>query len=162
MELLSDSEALSRTTRDEVAELTRRATGATYRVDGLSDEEEAFINHVVKIAADCAWGAAANAHQHLVTASLEGRLAGFVIATIHAHDDRELDWLMVDPSFHGAGVGSPLIRAGMQWLGTDRPMWLNVVRHNGRAIRFYQKHGFEIDPDSPCPKPMASWIMRRA
>ena len=40
-------------------------------------------------------------------------------------------------------------------------MWLNVVRHNERAIRFYRKHGFEIDPEAECPHVMPHWIMRR-
>jgi ribosomal protein S18 acetylase RimI-like enzyme len=40
-------------------------------------------------------------------------------------------------------------------------MWLNVVRHNERAIRFYRKHGFEIDPEADCPHVMPHWIMRR-
>ena len=161
MDVSSGNDALERTSETEIRELTRRATGATYFKPGLTDEENAFIERVVRISADCAAAAVANPNQHLLTATAAGRLAGFVIATVHAPDDRELDWLMVDPEFHGSGVASTLMKAGMAWLGTDRPMWLNVVRHNERAIGFYRKHGFEIDPDTPCPKPMPSWIMRR-
>jgi hypothetical protein len=40
-------------------------------------------------------------------------------------------------------------------------MWLNVVRHNARAIGFYRKHGFDIDPDAECQHVMPHWIMRR-
>src|SRR5262249_49532957 len=105
--------------------------------------------------------AARNAHQHLVACVEDRRLTGFVIATVHSEDNRELDWLMVDPEFHGGGVAAPLMRAGMEWLGEGRPMWLNVVRHNKRAIRFYRKHGFEIDPYANCPHIMPHWIMRR-
>jgi ribosomal protein S18 acetylase RimI-like enzyme len=161
VELSTDQDALRATTINEFAELTRRATAATYFADGLTGDEIGFIDRVVRISGDSVTSAAANPHQHLVTASSAGKLAGFVIATVHGEDSRELDWLMVDPEFHGGGVAAPLLRAGMAWLGEDRPMWLNVVRHNERAIRFYRKHGFEIDPDAECPHVMPHWIMRR-
>lgn len=154
--------ALRHTSAGEIAELTRRATAATYFADGLSIDEVEFIDRVVRIAAESVENAANNAHQHLVTAGSGVKLAGFVIATVHSQVSRELDWLMVDPSFHGSGIASPLMRAGMAWLGEDRPMWLNVVRHNERAIRFYRNHGFEIDPEAVCPHAMPHWIMRRA
>ena len=161
VELFTDEAALERTTAAEIRELTRRATEATYRAEGLTEDEEAFIDRVVRISADCASAAAANDHQHLVAATTGGRLAGFVIATVHSEESRELDWLMVDPKFHGGGIASPLMQAGIAWLGEDRPMWLNVVRHNERAIRFYRKHGFDIDPEAECPHVMPHWIMRR-
>ena len=162
IDLLTDEEALRRSSIEDFEELTRRATAATYFADGLTAEEIAFIERVVRISGESVTSAARNPHQHLATASCAGKLAGFVIGTVHDEDSRELDWLMVDPEFHGGGVASPLMRAGMAWLGEDRPMWLNVVRHNERAIRFYRKHGFEIDPDAECPHVMPHWIMRRS
>lgn len=160
-ELLAGETALDRVSDEDIAELTRRATGATYYADNLGAEELAFIDRVVRISTECVTGAARNSNQHLVTAMVGDRLAGFVIATVHAEDDRELDWLMVHPEFHGNGIASNLMKAGVEWLGEDRPMWLNVVRHNARAIGFYRKHGFEIDPDAECPHVMPHWIMRR-
>ena len=161
LELFTDERALAQASPEEITELTRGATGATYFADGLSSDESAFIERVVRISADSVTAAAGNAHQHLVAAMSDGALAGFVIATAHSDDSRELDWLMVHPRHHGGGIASPLMRAGMAWLGEDRPMWLNVVRHNERAIRFYRKHGFEIDPDAICTHVMPHWIMRR-
>ena len=162
VELLANEEALRRTSASEIAELTRRATNATYSADELTAEERAFSERVVRMSADSVMAAARNVHQHLATAASGGKLAGFVIATVHAEDDRELDWLMVDPDFHGNGIAASLIRAGIEWLGDDRPMWLNVVRHNARAIAFYRKQGFEIDPEAECAHVMPHWIMRRA
>jgi ribosomal protein S18 acetylase RimI-like enzyme len=161
VELLTDEAALERTTPQEISDLTRSATAATYHADGLKLGEVAFVDRVVRISAECVTSAAGNSHQHLVTATSDGRLAGFVIATVHAEDNRELDWLMVDPDFHGNAIASLLMRAGIEWLGDDRPMWLNVVRHNARAIGFYRKHGFDIDPDAECQHVMPHWIMRR-
>jgi ribosomal protein S18 acetylase RimI-like enzyme len=159
--LFTGQAALERTSDEAIRELTRRATAATYYADGLKPDELAFIERVVRISADSVAGAVRNPGQHLVTAMEGAELAGFVIATVHAQDDRELDWLMVDPPFHGSGVAAELMRAGIAWLGEDRAQWLNVVKHNARAIRFYRKHGFEIDPDAQCPHAMPHWIMRR-
>ena len=161
VEWLTDQAAIERTSAKEIAELTRRATGATYLADGLTADEVAFIERVIRTSSECAIGAARNPHQHLVTGMVDSRLAGFLIATVHAEDNRELDWLMVHPEFHGNGIASSLMHAGIEWLGKGRPMWLNVVRHNARAIGFYRKHGFEIDRDADCPHVMPHWIMRR-
>ena len=160
-ELLADEDALAATSVDEIVELTRRATGATYYADGLSPDELAFIERVVRISADSVVSAARNPNQHLLCSMSEGNLTGFVIATVHSEESRELDWLMVDPRFHGSGIADRLMQPAMDWLGMDRPMWLNVVRHNERAIRFYRKHGFEIDPEAVCPHVLPHWIMRR-
>ena len=161
LELFTNERALEQSTPEQITELTRSATGATYYADGLSLDESAFIDRVVRISAESVTAAARNAHQHLVTAMSDAALAGFVIATVHSEDSRELDWLMVDPQHHGGGIAPPLMRAAMAWLGEDRPMWLNVVKHNERAIRFYRQHGFEIDPEAVCGHPMPHWIMRR-
>lgn len=162
VELIADQEALERTGADEIRELTRRATAATYHSNDLTMEEIEFIQRVVRISPECVTAAATNSHQRLVTATVAGKLAGFVIATVHAEAGRELDWLMVDPTFHGSGISSPLMHSGIVWLGEDQPIWLNVVRHNERAIGFYRKHGFEIDPSADCAHAMPHWIMRRS
>ena len=105
--------------------------------------------------------AARAAHQHLAAAFEGRRLTGFVIATRHGPDDLELDWLMVDPREHGSGTAAALMREGMYWLGPNRPIWLTVIRHNHRAIGFYRKFGFEIDPAGLLARPVPSCVMRR-
>jgi len=161
VDLFENEEALRRTNAAEITELTRRATAATYYADGLAADDLEFIERVVRISAESAASAAQNPNQHFLSIMLKGALAGFVIATVHSEDSRELDWLMLDPCFHGSGIADQLIRPAMAWLGEDRPMWLNVVRHNERAIRFYRRYGFEIDPEAVCPHVMPHWIMRR-
>ena len=141
--------------------LTRRATSSTFYADGLSPEQLDSLDRVVRISADTALEACARDSQ-LFTAAFVGRaFAGYMIATVHAPADRELDWMMVDPAFHGNGVADALMRTGIQWLGADRPMWLNVIQHNARAIRFYRKHGFEVDPDARTHHAVPHFIMRR-
>ena len=162
IELLSDRAALERINADDITSLTDRATAATFYADALTPEQVEANRKVARIAAETALAACANEHQLFTAAFVEGRFAGYVISTVHAADDRELDWLMVDPDFHGSDVSSALIRTGMEWLGPDRPVWLNVIQHNQRAIRFYRKHGFEVDYDAVIERAVPHFIMRRA
>ena len=116
---------------------------------------------MVRICAETALGAVANAHQHFAAAFVDGQFAGYVISTVHAPDSRELDWLMVDPAFHGSGVADELMNVGVDWLGRDRPMWLNVLQHNHRAMGFYRRHGFEVDPEARTEHLIPHFVMRR-
>ena len=160
--LVSDGEALARTGGAAIAALTEAATRSTYYADWMGADEHAAIARIVALATPSCEAAAASPDQHFAAAFVDGAFAGFVIATLHAADDRELDWLMVHPDFHGTGVAAALMEAGMAWLGTDRPMWLNVVRHNERAIRFYRRFGFELDPATLLDRAIPVHVMQRA
>jgi ribosomal protein S18 acetylase RimI-like enzyme len=161
LRIFTDSEAIRALSPGAITNLTEAATGATFDHGGLTDEQRAANRRVVDISEATAQAAAVNAHQHLAAAFADGRFAGFVIATKHAPDDHELDWLMVHPDFHGTNVADALMRAGMAWLGEGDPMWLNVIRHNARAIRFYEKRGFKIDPMATTAHVVPHHIMRR-
>lgn len=159
--ICDNHDALKRISENEIAALTEAATSATYYRDGLAADQIAAIRRVVEISTACCKAAAHNEWQHFVAALIDGRLTGYVIATRHGPDDLELDWIMVHPDQHGSGIAADLIRAGIAWLGVDKPLWLNVIRHNERAIRFYRKLGFEIDPDAVIHHAIPHWIMRR-
>ena len=161
IELLSNAEASQRIRRKEIRALTERATASTYYADGLSDQEIESIRRVEGMAADTVIAASASDRQHFVAAFVDGSFAGYMIATVHGPDDRELDWLMVDPAFQGQGVADALVLAGVEWLGANRPMWLNVIQHNERAIRFYRRHGFDVDPATKTRHRIPHFIMRR-
>jgi ribosomal protein S18 acetylase RimI-like enzyme len=158
---LNDSAALEIIGKDDVTALTKRATNSTFYAAALSPEQLDELDRVVRISAQTALDACGSECQLFSAAFVGGSFAGYMIATLHAPDDRELDWMMVDPDFHGNGVANALMRTGMEWLGTDRPMWLNVIQHNERAIRFYRKHGFEVDPDARTNHAVPHFIMRR-
>ena len=159
--VFADGDVLARIDAQDVARLTEAATGATFYRDDLTAEQVAANRHVVAISGPTALAAARNAHQYLAAAFVGDRFAGYVISTRHAQDDLELDWLMVHPDYHGAGVAAALMEEGMRWLGQDEKMWLNVIRHNHRAIRFYRRFGFEIDPTVDTKRTMPNWVMRR-
>lgn len=159
--IVSDIDAALLTSVEEIKALTSAATMAAYYPDGLDAEQLAASRRVVWMSANSCFAAAVSSHQHFAAAYDEAGLAGFVIATRHAADDLELDWLMVHPRCHGLGVADRLMAAGLAWLGPDKPVWLNVLRHNERAIRFYRRHGFEIDPDTATAHAVPHWVMRR-
>lgn len=163
--LHTDAEALARLSAEAIAALTEAATLATYYRDDLTPEQVAANRRIVAISADACAKAAENPHQHFAAAFVDDTFAGFVIATRYAdnpeRDRNELDWMMVHPRHHGMGLAARLMHAGINWLGTENPQWLNVIRHNERAIGFYRKFGYEIDPNTATNHVIPHWIMRR-
>ena len=160
--LLANRPALARIGENGVRELTKAATSVTFDHAGLTAEQRAANQRVVDISGATALAACDNSHQHFAAAFVSDRFAGFVIATRHAPNDLELDWLMVHPDFHGTDVASALMVNGIEWLGPQNAIWLNVIRHNARAIRFYRRFGFEIDPSATTNHIVPHVIMRRA
>lgn len=160
-ELLADRAALARIDLEAVVALTRAATDATFYREGLTPDQLSHNARIVEISGPTALAAAASPDQHFVAAFMERVFAGFVIATVHAPGNHELDWLMVHPDFHGCDVSRALMIAGMDWLGTERPMWLNVIQYNERAIRFYRRFGFDIAGPGAPDRAIPQYIMRR-
>lgn len=161
IKLLRDKAALDRTDADAITALTEAATAATFYGAPLTGEQIAANKRIVAISAATCETAAASPEQQLVAAFVDERLAGYVIATRHSATSHELDWLMVHPDFHGSPVSSALMQAGMDWLGSDEPMWLTVIAFNARAIHFYEKFGFAIDPTAEPQHVVPHRIMRR-
>ncbi len=159
--ILCNNEALARIGPDNIQHLTKAATEATFYRDDLTAEQRAANQRIVDISGTTAMAASANPNQHLAAAYVDQVFGGYVIATRHAPADLELDWLMVHPKFHGSEVAKSLMQSGIDWLGRDNPIWLNVIRHNERAIRFYRRFGFEIDPSAITEHVVPHVIMRR-
>jgi len=145
----------------DVTRLTRSATGATFYRDDMSEAEIAANLRIVDISAETALAAADSDRQNFAAAFVNGVFAGYLIATRHPGGDLELDWLMVHPDYHGSDVSTQLMKIGIAWLGEGNDMWLNVIRHNERAIRFYRRFGFEIDPAARTAHVVPHVIMRR-
>lgn len=81
-----------------------------------------------------------------LTAKQDGGVVGFI--HLERHDDNiELTGLYTDPATFGTGLGAQLMEAAKDWMRTEE-IFLEVVSYNTRAIRFYQKYGFEIAPGS--------------
>ena len=145
----------------DVVELTERATRSTFYTDGLAAEQVEANGRIPPLGGQVFFEAAASEAQHLAAAFAGDRLAAYVIATRHGPEDFELDWLMVDPRHQGTGVAGAVMEEGIDWLGRGQPIWLTVIKHNYRAIAFYRRFGFEIDPEAELGRVVPSWIMRR-
>ena len=74
-------------------------------------------------------------------------VVGFVHLTTKEDGSKYLEAIYTEPSTFGSGVGDTLMKTADTWIGAS-PVTLEVVRYNARAITFYQKHGFEMVPDS--------------
>jgi len=59
-----------------------------------------------------------------------------------------LQAIYVDKDQHGKGVAKKLMDQSMSWLDNTKPIELEVADYNDRAIAFYRKYGFEIEPGS--------------
>jgi ribosomal protein S18 acetylase RimI-like enzyme len=67
-------------------------------------------------------------------------------ASVTARPAIELSKMYVHPAVHGAGVAGALMEATLDAAARAGAsvVWLGVNQENRRAIRFYEKHGFEI------------------
>jgi ribosomal protein S18 acetylase RimI-like enzyme len=74
-------------------------------------------------------------------------LAGFVIVDAKDAALPEIDWLIVAPEWQGrklpgGSVAQRLMQAALDEIGPHRPVQLDVIHYNARAIAFYRKFGF--------------------
>lgn len=67
-------------------------------------------------------------------------------ASVTARPAIELSKMYVHPAVHGAGVAGALMEATLDAAARAGAsvVWLGVNQENRRAIRFYEKHGFEV------------------
>lgn len=93
-----------------------------------------------------------NARRTCLLAEMNGVLAGYAcvmdgaaheaVAAVHPV---ELERFYVDQRWHGRGMAAQLMDAVLRVArGLDGDaLWLGVWERNAKAIRFYEKHGFE-------------------
>ena len=73
----------------------------------------------------------------------DGEVVGFVRATTRDDGAKELKAIYIRPDMFGRGLGGQLMSRAMAWIGDESDAVLEVVSYNQRAIRFYEKFGFE-------------------
>lgn len=81
-------------------------------------------------------------------------------------DGLEIERIYVAASFQGKGVGALMLREieALAFQRGVRYLWLGVWQKNRGAIRFYQRHGYEIIGEHPYyigSDRQTDWIMRR-
>ena len=75
-------------------------------------------------------------------AKFESKVVGYVEPIIE-DGKRFISAIYVDPNFQGMGIGSKLLQRALDWHGKDEDIYLEVVAYNQKAIRFYERFGFE-------------------
>lgn len=89
----------------------------------------------------------ADTNQFYRLAELDGRVVGFVHAARKDDGTVELEAIYTAPDTFGTGLGQQLIDQAIAY-ANGAEMSLSVVSYNDRAIRFYEKNGFQIVPGS--------------
>ena len=78
---------------------------------------------------------------HTYIAKIGNEVIGFI--GVQKQDDKNrIRALYVLPKYQKQGIGRQLINKGLQWLGTDKSITLEVVAYNNNAIEFYKSFGF--------------------
>ena len=91
---------------------------------------------------------------HVLSAHIDGKVAGAVALKKHAKGDYELTKMAVDREFRGHGIGQMLMSACESYakntLGLKR-LWLLSNTANAAAIRLYKRNGWTVNHEGPHP-----------
>jgi ribosomal protein S18 acetylase RimI-like enzyme len=98
-----------------------------------------------------------------LVAVVNGRVAGFVIATRQSLENLRILMIAVDRTFRNRRIGSDLLRHLLLAFSEIRTVQLEVRTDNEGAIAFYRKHGFAIVDkiDHFYTDDSAAYLMRR-
>jgi GNAT superfamily N-acetyltransferase len=77
----------------------------------------------------------------------DNKIVGFIHGS-KSEEFNELEGLYLLDEVKGSGVGKKLMEEFLNWVDKNKPTHLEVFSFNGRAIRFYTKHGF-VKTDKP-------------
>lgn len=111
-------------------EWVKQKTDSWLTPEGLQDSREYLSNifdnpeHFYRIALD------------------DDKVIGFVHAD-NKDGHKHLAALYIDKDYHGTGLAQKMMKLADEWIG-DEEVSLEVVTYNERAIRFYQKHGYQL------------------
>jgi len=77
---------------------------------------------------------------------VDNSLVGFLVAAKEPGLQANVLLFAVDPAYQGLGIGRALLRDAQRRLALDnvRQLRLEVRVDNRRAIRFYQREGFDV------------------
>lgn len=105
------------------------------------------------------------ANVQIYTVHQDGAIIGFCKVS-KGENEGHVDSLFLDPSKKKQGAGGAVFRKGLEWLGDERPISLEVVAYNDDAIAFYEHFGFKSTSDGkkvelPDGKIMPYLVMRK-
>lgn len=68
--------------------------------------------------------------------------------------ENHVNALYISPQEQHHGIGRKLMDEACAWLGTSRPIVLEVAVYNVKAVAFYEKYGFQKSDVIPEPLPL--------
>lgn len=77
---------------------------------------------------------------HTWIAKDNDRIIGVCIAT--KEEKNHIQTIYILPEFQGQGVGGKLMSVALDWLGSDKDVFVNSASYNEKALAFYRSFGF--------------------
>jgi len=78
---------------------------------------------------------------YLCVAKNKDKIIGFCQVS-KGKKHNELKTIYILPEYQKMGVGKKLIEKGLEWLGKNKDIIVEVVEYNEKAIKFYEKYSF--------------------
>jgi ribosomal protein S18 acetylase RimI-like enzyme len=79
-----------------------------------------------------------------LVAEVNGEVVGHSRLYKMVQGPNKLQTIYVLPQYQGRGLGRKLAQQGLEWLGSDKDIALEVAQYNEQAIHFYESLGFTI------------------
>ena len=79
-------------------------------------------------------------HRYTVV-KVEGKVIGYA-HVLREHPSNEVVEMYVLADYQNQHIGRRLMEEALRWLGSEKPVELEVVTYNTRAMAFYRKFGF--------------------
>lgn len=84
-------------------------------------------------------------HSLFLVAEEGERIVGFAnYSTVKEDGSAELAAIYLHPQYQGKGIGSALLKRGIEELSGVRSVWINVEKENWSGLSFYAAKGFEV------------------
>ena len=101
-----------------------------------------------------------------LVADLDGRPAGFIAGVLNAPQSARILMLAVSPPVRNLGIGTTLLNTFLRGCtaSSAATVELEVRKSNLQAIRFYERHSFQVAHDIPrfYTDGEDAWKMKRA
>jgi GNAT superfamily N-acetyltransferase len=73
------------------------------------------------------------------------RIVGSIVIDGGTNPPARLRWFVVDPTHHGRGIGTALLRQALAFADAwHASVWLTTIAQLDAAIHLYQTHGFHL------------------
>ena len=84
-------------------------------------------------------------HSFLFVAEVDEKVVGFAnFSPVKEEGEVELGAIYLYPEYQGMGIGTSLLREGIEGIEGVKKIYINVEKDNNSGITFYNAKGFEV------------------